>query len=68
MLYFVCFLLLVEAYYWFYWLPRHWREVPDARNIVFAYKELYGSGQHNTYKTIKRYKIANSSTKIRTRS
>ena len=54
---FVALIILAQLYYWFYWLPRNWRDVPDAVNLVFSAKEIYGNGNHNTYKTIRRYKI-----------
>lgn len=34
-LFFIFLVIVVEAYYWFYWLPRHYREVPDCQNIIY---------------------------------
>ena len=25
--------IIGEGYYWVFWLPKHWKEVPDAVNI-----------------------------------
>ena len=27
--------LIGEIYYWFWWLPRHWKKIPDCQNIIF---------------------------------
>lgn len=39
---FIAVVVLIEAYYWFWWLPRNWRKVPEAKNAVEGTKFLYG--------------------------
>ena len=50
--------MLGEIYYWFWWLPRHWKEVPDARNIVFAYNHIYRGPHPDKRKAISRRRIS----------
>lgn len=41
MIYFLGLLLAVEVYYWFWWLPRNWRDTREAADFT-ALRELYG--------------------------
>lgn len=52
-------LVLVELYYWFWWLPKNWKRVPDASNFVFAMKTIYGqSNETQLHRSLNaRYKI-----------
>lgn len=34
--------VLVELYYWLWWLPRNWRSNIEARNLVGGLKTVYG--------------------------
>ena len=38
---FLALLGLVEVYYWFWWLPRHWKSTREAEDFMAA-KRLYG--------------------------
>jgi hypothetical protein len=40
----VAMLVVVEVYYWLWWLPRNWRRNREARELADGLRSIYGKG------------------------